>query len=178
MWLVCHTEGSNPGPADPGHVMWLVCHTQGSNPGRAGRAPGRPRPATHACEPRLGQTARAVASPRPSAHASPPATHCPAGYSNPHPNPNPNPKPNPSPNPNLRPIVRQVILTLSLSLTLTLALSLSLSLTLNLTCDPLSGSVSYLDEGGEERTACADMVAGCDGVNSVVRGVASVAMVA
>ena len=41
----------------------------------------------------------------------------------------------------------------------------------------MSGSVTYVDEGGEERTACADMVAGCDGVNSVVRGVASVAMV-
>ena len=36
-------------------------------------------------------------------------------------------------------------------------------------CDPLSGSVTFVNEGGEQRTACADMVAGCDGVNSVVR---------
>ena len=43
-------------------------------------------------------------------------------------------------------------------------------------CDPLAASVTYLDEGGEERTACADMVAGCDGVNSVVRrGIAAAA---
>ena len=40
----------------------------------------------------------------------------------------------------------------------------------------MSGSVTYVDEGGEERTACADMVAGCDGVNSVVRrGIAAAA---
>ena len=36
-------------------------------------------------------------------------------------------------------------------------------------CDPLTGSVTYLDAAGEECTASADMVAGCDGVNSVVR---------
>ena len=43
-------------------------------------------------------------------------------------------------------------------------------------CDARAASVTYLDEGGEERTACADMVAGCDGVNSVVRrGIAAAA---
>ena len=44
-----------------------------------------------------------------------------------------------------------------------------------LSCDPLKGTVTYAAAAGEEeRTATADLVAGADGVRSVVSSVSGV----